>query len=349
MANYGFVYDEATGAYVCSEESKTNSAPDNLHGEAMPIEAVFQPRESKLPGPDRDRDRGSNLGASDAPHAHTESSVRSESKNGREEVGRDKDSNNDSKMWLSSSARAKDSAVPGRRRDEVGDLRQLEESATPAKVQVPSSHYNKSKVVATPSKIPVASGHTPQHAAVNASEAKTPLSKHAGYSSSGNGGPSGLPVCVPPSPPAQSLLQAPLVIADNNSNSNSNSRGKNANQAKGAIIAQTPLSPGPLPSNMNKQQRAYTDYLNDDADSNPNSINKQKQLDSKASRFPTDSTPIAQSFLGSYRVPEAVWAKGLQLSVEGLLTHASDSQVHYCLSTLATTTTTAAAAAYTVM
>ena len=58
MANYGFVYDEATGAYVCSEESKTNSAPDNLHGEAMPIEAVFQPRESKLPGPDRDRDRG---------------------------------------------------------------------------------------------------------------------------------------------------------------------------------------------------------------------------------------------------------------------------------------------------
>lgn len=326
MANYGFIYDELTGAYVCSEESKAKSAGDN-HGESLPIEAVFQPRESKLPGPerDRDRDRGSNLGAGDAHgHPHLESSVRSESKNGREEVGRDKDSNNDSKMWLSSSARAKDSPIASRRRDESGDLRQLEESATPSKVQVPSSHYNKGKVVAAPSKIPVASGHTP-HAAVNPSEAKTPLSRHAGYSSSGNGGPSGLPVCVPPSPPAQTILQAPLIISENNSNSSS--RGKSANHAKGASIAQTPLSPGPLPSNMNKQQRGYSEYLNDDADSNPNSINKQKQLDSKASRFPVDNTPSAQSFLGSYRVHEAVWAKGLQLSVEGLLTHASDSQV----------------------
>jgi hypothetical protein len=333
MANYGFIYDEVTGAYVCSEESKTSSGPDN-HSEALPVEAVFQPRESKLPGPDRDRDRGSHLGVDASysnSHAHSEA-VRSESKNGREEVGRDKGSNNDAKMWLSSSARAKDSPIT-RRRDEAGDLRQLEESATPSRVQVPSSHYNKGKVVATPSKIPVASGHAP-HTAVNSSEAKTPLSKHAGYSSSGNGGPSGLPVCVPPSPPAQSVLQAPLVIGDNNSNSSS--RGKNANHAKGANIAQTPLSPGPLPSNMNKQQRGYAEYLNDDADSNPNSINKQKQLDSKASRFPIDNTPSAQSFLGSYRVPEAVWAKGLQLSVEGLLTHASDSQVsptawhYYC-------------------
>lgn len=324
MAIYGFIYDEASGAYLSSEEAKTSSVSENLQGEALPQETVFQQREAKVSGPDR----GPHLGASEA--LHTESSVRSDSKNGREEIERDKDSNTDSKMWLSSSARMKDSPVAARRRDEAVDLRQLEESATPAKVPVPSSYYSKSKIAATPSKIPVVSGHTPQHAAVTASEAKTPLSKHGGYSSSGNGGPSGLPVCVPPSPPAQSVLQTPLVIGENSSSS---SRGKSASQAKGAIIAQTPLSPGPLPSNMNKQQRGYVEYLNDDADSNPTSINKQSQLDNRVNRFDNGSTPSAQSFLGSYRVPEAVWARGLQLSVESLLTHASDSQVRTATST----------------
>ena len=217
------------------------------------------------------------------------------------------------------------------------------------------------------------SGH-PGPPSNNFSEAKTPLAKHGklyGYSSSGNGGSStpvsgpgistgsgssssqyASPVPAPPPTPLSTFTSIPITVKsdqqsmhnpivnnnNNNYNNSSSSSSSSSSGYKGSNIQNTPLSPGPVPSNPIKQQRGYLDYPNEteleyDKNKIPTITNKKKSnLMNNNSNNVNDKDMLQdglKSFLGCYQVPDAVWTKGLELSVDSLLMNSSDSQVSY--------------------
>ena len=218
------------------------------------------------------------------------------------------------------------------------------------------------------------SGH-PGPPSNNFSEAKTPLAKHGklyGYSSSGNGGSStpvsgpgistgsgssssqyASPVPAPPPTPLSTFTSIPITVKsdqqsmhnpivnnnNNNYNNSSSSSSSSSSGYKGSNIQNTPLSPGPVPSNPIKQQRGYLDYPNEteleyDKNKIPTITNKKKSnlMNNNNSNNVNDKDMLQdglKSFLGCYQVPDAVWTKGLELSVDSLLMNSSDSQVSY--------------------